>query len=260
MNMHTNLLSRLTQAAVISLSLMLAQPVGAQPGDASSKKQETLSPGLAEIVDLQAPESDVFLGSGIPLILTVENSGDKPIGRFRVVLANANQVLVDKLCFLRLEPHTNGVVRIPWRPKQAARYNLRAIILPEGQAISAKMLSSRGTTTSLDVQEQPQSRLQILSITPDSDIRSGQSCHLKVTIKNGGEMEATRVKLSLNVEHSRVSSDRIDKLAPGATYEADLEWTPRRSGKTTVEVGIESTGLMKRNFKPVGKKIELDVH
>jgi hypothetical protein len=27
-----------------------------------------------------------------------------------------------------------------------------------------------------------------------------------------------------------------------------------------VEVGIESTGLMKRNFKPVGKKIELDVH
>lgn len=246
-------------ASVIALSLSTTLPVPAQPTEAPPKKDTDLAPGQAEVLDLQTPESDVFLGEGVTMMVTVENIGDRPLGRFRVALLESSQVWSDKVYFVRLEPHANHAVRINWTPKQARRYNLRAVIIPEGQPISAKNLKGRGTPISLEVQEQPQSKLQLVTVTADPLVQAGQVSRLKVTVKNNGEMDATRIKISLDADHSRSTSHRIDKLPAGASYEAELEWTPHRPGKTQLVVGVEASGTATRIFKRVEKKLEIDV-
>lgn len=258
-NSKTKLIVGLIQTSVLAFALSAAQPLPAQPTEAPTKKESDLAPGQAEVLELQTPEGDVFLGEGVSLMVTVENNGDRPIGRFRIALLESSQVWSDKVYFARLEPHKNQTVRINWTPKQARRYNLRAVVVPEGQPISAKTLKTRGTAVSLEVQEQPQSKLQIVQVTPAPVVQAGQVSHLKVTVKNNGEMDATRIKISLDADHSRATSHRVDKIPSGATYEAELDWTPHRPGKTQLVIGVEATGAATRSFKRIEKKVDLEV-
>ena len=81
-----------------------------------------------------------------------------------------------------------------------------------------------------------------IEVTPAENIYPGEAVEVKLTIKNDGESAYSGLKATM--PDGAVVCENVD-LAPGASHEASISWTPAQAGPVSVSVtGKDAQGEM----------------